>query len=304
MNNHIADGQERIHIMAESPDYKLMLNFSLQKEWAGPPMWLEMSFGGTGGGLFLLGSAAENTLACVIGYLLLLGGKGLFLLADLGKPRRFLKVFNRPFGSWISFGAWVFLIFFIAGLLCILPYFTNSNFPPTMVAMLKIVAMTAAGILITYDGFFLAASVAVASWTTGMLAPLFASSALAAGCSLLLLLGDATPWLAWANISILALEIICLLSHFTAMHKGAVGSRKSKEILLRGCMAHHFIYGVVLAGIAIPLFTFLLLLFFSALPSQIIAISCIGEIACVVFMRYSFLKAGIKTPMLISNFAE
>lgn len=71
-------------------EYALSVDYKRQKEWNKAPMWLEMAIGGTAGGLFIGSIIFKFALGAVIAVLIMLIGKGLLLLADLGRPARAL----------------------------------------------------------------------------------------------------------------------------------------------------------------------------------------------------------------------
>ena len=159
--------------------YRLLLEHSPQTEWAGRIFSLEQTAGALGGGLFVGGVLSRSAAAPVIGLVLALGVKGALLLADLGKPGRFLRVLLRPRASWVSLGAWILGFFGLFGL--IESAVLTLGPPGAAVSWIAWPALVLAVAVVTYDGLVLSASRSVEAWGSGLLAPLFAASALATG---------------------------------------------------------------------------------------------------------------------------
>lgn len=274
--------------------YKLQLDYHPQQEWAAAPMWLEMSYGALGGGLFIFSAFQDNLLGVVLGFLVLMAGKGLFLLADLGKPARFLKVLNRPFKSWISFGAWVFMTFCVAGLVYALLLLTGSA--GVFTTLVKLLAIVLASILVVYDGFFLSASAGVAAWhSSSMLPALFGLSALATGAVVAQALGIAVhPYAAGLLFAGL------LFAHF-AYVKGLASSVQSAKVsaaaLVSGELKTAYLWVAVVVGAVVPFLVGIL----AILGTVSVALSLVAAACAVVgvfALRYSVLKAGVYAPVM------
>lgn len=276
--------------------YKLMLQHTPQTEWADTAFLLEMTCGALGGGMFIAGAAAGLPWLCLIGFVLATVCKGLLLLKDLGKPMRALKVMARPFGSWLSFGAWNMLLFGVFGLLYLLLMFTGAGVGG-LGGVLGLLAGICALIMISYDGLLMASSTAIASWSSGMLAPLFCVNALSAGCAAAAALG-AGPVFIWAVFVLLLAELLILAAHIAALRGGSTGARESWQILSAGAQKGMFMYGALLLGVIAPLIVLSVLLFGVMLPQvvlMLIAALCAIGVFC---MRASLLRAGVTTPVI------
>jgi formate-dependent nitrite reductase membrane component NrfD len=278
-------------------EYKLLLGFKPQEEWADKIMWLEMSLGAIGGGLFMTAAIAGDIRLTILGFLILMAGKGMLLLVDLGQPARFYRVLARPFGSWISLGAWAMLIFGAAGgLFCLLSWLSMND--GGLFALIRIIALLAALILICYDGLFLSASTGIFAWTTGMLAPLFAFSALASGCGLLLLFGYFDIHLIHATLAVHVALVACVAVHLAVLGSGPQGAQKTRDLLLHGDFKNAFVYGVILGSIVLPLVLLLVQFFGVQLPNTGYRIIGILAVSGVFPLRYSLLRSGVRSPVI------
>lgn len=278
--------------------YKSQITFHPQEEWAGPIMWMEMAFGGLGGGLFLSGVVFGSVPGVILGFLILAACKGLLLLMDLGKPTRFLNVFKRPFHSWISFGAVVFLLYCVIGFVYCLMLFMGMG--GGFLELLKVMACILAIILISYDGLFLSASTGVASWSASSVLPmLYACNASAGGLGLLLLIGAVTgESFQVTNYLMIALtgELICIVSYLASLCKGRVGARESYKILMHDELKGSFVYGAVACGMVIPLILALAVVMFGISTSVLLA-GAVLQVAGVILLRVTILKAGVFSPV-------
>jgi formate-dependent nitrite reductase membrane component NrfD len=279
--------------------YNLSIDYHPQKEWSKAPMWLEMSFGAIGGGLFLVSAFLDYNLGIILGFILLAAGKGIFLLADLGKPERFFKILARPFQSWISFGSWVLLFFIVLGLIYSMPLLTGLELSEGLSRFLRGACMLLALILITYDGFFLAASKGIDAWNCSLLPILYGVSSLVAGTGLALALipGPDTALLRLNAILLLALAFL-VFSYVSVLRRATLGARKSAEILIRD-LKGVFLWGLGGAGVLLPLLLVGLMAFeFLAVSSSLLIATACLELIGVFCLRFSILKAGVYAPII------
>ncbi|HHV65594.1 MAG TPA: polysulfide reductase NrfD [Peptococcaceae bacterium] len=277
--------------------YSLYIDYRPQKEWSKAPMMLEMSFGAIGGGLFLVSALLGLNTGIILGFLLLVVGKGVFLLADLGKPERFLKVLAKPFKSWISFGAWVFLLFILFGFFYCLPLLTGSG-PGS--GFLKIFTIILALILITYDGFFLAASKGIEAWNSGLLPILYGISGLTAGTGIGMAMAanEQAQLLQQINAVLLIVLAFLVFSYVNFLRKSTLGAREAAKLLLED-LKGPFWGGLVGAGILLPLLLVgLAALGLTAGSSALMLLAAALEICGVFFLRFVILRAGVYSPVI------
>lgn len=288
-------------------EYALRLAYKKQKEWAKAPMWWEMSIGAIGGGLFIISLACQFTLGALIGFLITLIGKGILLLADLGRPERFVKVLSRPKDSWISKGAWGFMLFAVAGGISILPLIISGLAWTPWTGGGKtsgIVAGVLAGFLMIYEGFFLADSRGIEFWNDGSLPIVFVSSGAVGGMGALLVLTsfsrlNVTPEsFVLLNMALLLTAGVSLYSFMYSAHKRAGGAKRSAEELTNGRLSSIFWTAGVVAGIVVPLCSTMVALLGVPIPAAGWAITGLLEIVGVIAWRYCILNAGVYSPVM------
>ncbi len=294
--------------MIQEALYDWKVDFKFQKEWRAAPLWLAMSCGAVGGGLFLSSvffKSTEYTLGMTVGYILLVVAKAFFLLLDLGRPQRALYVLRRPTSSWISIGSWALAIFTVTGLLYLLPFHIDDiDFGDGVMDFLKIASIITASVLIIYEGFSLFASKGVAFWNSGMVPLLFGITALTSGTGLYLGLkrlfdtgkdmGDVTS----VNAALLVLSLLFLVTFLISMATASRGGKRSVSELLGGSLAVTFLVGVVLVGLIVPLAIIGPAALGADIPPMAIGIAGIVEIIGVVLLRYSIIRAGMNSPVL------
>jgi formate-dependent nitrite reductase membrane component NrfD len=281
--------------------FPLAVGFKKQTEWAEAPMVLEMSFGAVGGAAFIVSALSGFMWGAVVSFAALMAGKGIFVMADLGKPMRMLNVFKRPFKSWISFGGLCFLLCGITGLAyCCLLYFAAGG--AALLWTVKTLAIFFAGVMIVYDGFWLSSATGISAWNSSVLPVLFGLNALAAGIGLAQILGlcfdfplSVSPGI---HAAILTAELICAFSYAEGLFKGPTGAQKSFELLIKGSLSGAFIVGVLIFGALLPALAIGAALDGVVLPAFVTTLSAALEIFAVILLRYSILKAGVYTPVV------
>ncbi|UWG98802.1 polysulfide reductase NrfD [Dehalobacter sp. DCM] len=286
-------------------NYGLSLDYKEQKEWSKPQMWLEMAIGAIAGGLFITSLIFKFSLGAIIAVLLMLLGKGLLLLSDLGRPERMLNIFSRPKDSWISKGAWGLILFGVTSAVSVAPLvLPGLSWLPWGGGgkILGIIAGVLAAFMMTYDAYFLSESKGVEFWNNGGLPMVFLTSAAVGGIGAFMVLAPfsglavGTGTLAFINTAILAATGISLYSYLRSAASGSEGSQVSMQLLMKGRISPVFKTGVVGAGIVVPLCVSIAAALFGWMPSMAWQIIGILEIVGVVFLRYSILNAGVYSP--------
>jgi tetrathionate reductase subunit C len=251
---------------------RLLIEPKPQTTWRGPhAFWFTAM--GIGGALFLnevlFGIEMGRVLGLSLSHLLslvLIGIGGMVLIADLGRPLRFLQAFRNVRHSWITWGAICDFVFMTLDGLYILPTFTWVNGarpfaglptgPGTAVGgVFTVVAGIAAFVVIIYPGMVLAASRAIPFWNTTLIPLQFLAFAHASGLALVLLARPASVNGALL-LSAVLLVLLCLLAmgaHLLAARYGREASRESLRVLLRGPLAGVFLLGTCLLGLIVPL---------------------------------------------------
>jgi formate-dependent nitrite reductase membrane component NrfD len=287
--------------------YVLSIEYKAQKEWAKPYMWIEMAIGGICGGAFIGSLLAHFAMGVIISAIVLIAGKGLFLLADLGKPSRFLRIFLGPNSSWIAKGSWGFLAFIIFAVLTALPLvFTSLPWDPWsgVGLVFSIIAALAAVFLMFYDAFALADSKGIEFWNSSALAPLYLSSAVVGGFALTsicygLLNGEVLPsFLAQINTAAVVFYALSLYSLLTLSTKSSGAKQLSASQLSKGKQAGVFWVGVVVCSIVVPAILACATLAGFDLPLLATVVADVLVVIGVAISRYSILKVGFYEPVI------
>jgi formate-dependent nitrite reductase membrane component NrfD len=281
--------------------FPLAIGFKRQTEWGEAPMVLEMFFGAAGGGLFIVCALTGFMWGAIIAFIGLMAGKGIFVMADLGKPLRMLNVFKRPFKSWISFGGLCFVLCGVFGLVyCLMIFFDLGG--PAALWCIKTLAIVFAAIMAIYDGFWLSSATGVSAWNSSVLPVLLGLSGLAAGIGLTQILSiffDAGIVIAWElHAGVLVAELVCAFCYAEGLAKGRIGERESFELLVKGSLAGFFIVCALIICTLIPALVVGAALDGIAVSDGFWICSGILETLGVLFLRISILKAGVYTPVV------
>jgi formate-dependent nitrite reductase membrane component NrfD len=250
-----------------------LIGVELQHRWHVPhATWFTLM--GVGGGVFLLSRllGIEARLGLWLGLpvvdlvsFLAIAVGGLILIADLGRPLRFIQAVLRPQTSWISRGAIADFVFLVAGGVLVLPGLTLGGAQPfaglpwdpwasgTAGAVLEWAALLSAAIVIYYAGQVLADSTAIPYWRSPAIPIQFVLSSLAISMGTVMLLqtlsgdpiGAGEFWLLAAFLAPLAAVILWHLR----TDRGQPGKAESLDRLWRW----PFLGGVLGAGTLLPL---------------------------------------------------
>lgn len=179
-----------------------------------------------------------------------------FLILDLGKPMRFLRVLMNVAHSWLSRGAVILLTF------CVFAVITILTGSPTVLVWIS----TAFSIAVaTYTGILLGTMLSRPLWNNSLLPMIFLTSALSTGIALLDIGGAATAIgnsslvsafqttvanLRWIHALLLVIEIIMLYFYLNLSYGR---SKVATSMLTRGNLKYGFWLGIVGAGIVVPL---------------------------------------------------
>ena len=288
-------------------EYSLQMDYNAQTEWSNLPMCLEMSAGGIFGGLFIASCLLEFAAGAIIAVLALLVIKGLLLLADLGRPAKAMKVLAKPGSSWVSKGAWGFMLFAIAAVIAVAPLvLTSLPWSPWQGVgqIITVIACLLAAFQMVYDGFLLASSKGIAFWNTGNLPVLFGVSAVSGGVGMLMILAFcfgfavADTLLIWVNLLVAIVLGLCLYSSIAQAKAGARGAQLSAGLLTKGGLAGLFKGGVVCLAVVVPLLIAAVGAFGLALPALVWPVAGLAEVIAVITLRYAVLKAGMYSPVM------
>ena len=225
--------------------------------------------------------------AAVLGFILVMAGI-LFLVADLGHPMRFIKVFRNP-SSVITYGSLILSLFLLAAFIDVISPALRSF---TGEIAIILISLGVAG----YTGFLLGVVNARPFWNTPILPIVFLVSAISTGLSGLtlvwLMISGANGLLFAEQIKdskemILVLELILIITYLFVMKSGVMEATRSVKLIISGALKNTFWFGVVGLGLVLPTLIMLLLTgFWSVVLSSILVIS--GGYS----LRHVILRAG------------
>ena len=126
-----------------------------------------------GAGLYFVSLLLDSVVGMAIGFLIVSTGKPYFHLAHMGVPKKSWRAMLRPDRSWISRGVWA-----LAGLMSMSFFYIACTYfgaqlgieaGSTLLWLLKIVSAAFALVVMTYQGFAMSHSSAIAIWNSAIL---------------------------------------------------------------------------------------------------------------------------------------
>jgi formate-dependent nitrite reductase membrane component NrfD len=273
-----------------------------QKEWKTLSLWLDMSLTGIAGGLFIGSILTEYGLGLIIAFVVMVLAKVVLLVADLGKPARFLIVLRRPGKSWISRGAWGILLFGVTGIVVIAPLLIPALpwSPWTGIGQyLGWLTALLAAFLMLYDGISLAECKAVEFWRSGELPILLLLSGATGGLGALTLLNGPGFYgvLSLAHLIVTVLTGLLLLRYLANAKKDGVGARRSRERLSEPSLRWVFWGATIVAGLILPAIMAAVSMSAVSMAPGVLVAAGILEIVGAFSLRYSILNAGVYSPI-------
>lgn len=279
---------------------------------------LYLFLAGMGAGLYLsasfVGASARSQLraprelllihqkALIISLVLVCVG-ALFLVLDLAVPQKMLLVFRRPFGSIISLGAWLIVLF--TGLLALNNIFYRLFFTlhsPFMKVLKVLTDFLALGVIL-YTGFFVMGQKAVSFWESFIVVILFSASALSSGLAVFTIISQLSsrraqpaPSTMTASIidtGLIVIEVIALVVLLLVQVQGDDAARESVCRLVSGDLAWTFWIMLVGIGLVTPLAIDL----FSNTRQKPFLLIVKGFAVCAgcFFLRYCIMEAGVRS---------
>ncbi len=250
---------------------------TVQQRWDVPhATWFTLM--GLGGGVFLLARllGLAMHLGLVFGLpvvdivsFVAIGVGGLILVADLGRPLRFVRAVMRPGTSWISRGAIADFVFLVAGGLLVVPGLTLGGAAPLgwlpwdpsgagpVGKTVEVAALLSAAVVIFYAGQVLADNAAIPYWRSPAVPVQFVLSSLAISMAGVMVIqavlgrpiGAAELWLLLGFLLLLLAAIAWHLRTGTTVP----GKAESLRAILRGRFRVPFLGGVVVVGTILPM---------------------------------------------------
>lgn len=273
------------------------LGYRFQRSWD-TAMARAFFCGELGAGLFLVSMIYGLLPGLILGLLLTGAGKPFFHLTHMGVPAKSWRAILRPDRSWTSRGLIAIVVLSGAGALHTINVISADAIPFDVV--LQFLAGAAALVVMSYQGFAMSHSSAIALWSTAMMPVSSLLYALTGGVIVTLLLrpgsltSESAGELRHIAIGLLLANLAVILSLLHAAFHGSPGGRLSVVLLARTLYAKWF-YGVVLAaGIFLPLAA--LWLAGEALAARFIAAA--GMLAGFYAFRVLIFKAGVYEPVM------
>jgi formate-dependent nitrite reductase membrane component NrfD len=254
-----------------------------------------------GAGLFFVSMLMGNVTGMIIGLLPMLG-KMYFHLAHMGVPMKSWRAMLRPDRSWISRGLLGLSAFMGFGVLLVgsLMFGEQLGIPAdsNLVLALKVVTGAFCVVTMTYQGFAMSHSSAIAIWNSAIMPLSSLLYSLTTGTAIALLLLPAEQ-AAGLTDTLLLLLLGLAIMHLMLLHAGwhgSPGARTSVELLLQTLYAKWFWGLTVAAGIIAPA---LLLISSSSMATS--ALICAGILAGFMAWRILIFKIGVYEPIMSMN---
>lgn len=282
------------------------VGYRFQRYWD-TPMASAFFFGELGAGVFLVAAFMGHPPGMLAGLLLTCILKTYFHLSHMGVPTRSWRAIMRPDRSWISRG--LLAIVFYGGFgfaylaLTALGWADSLGIPDGLVVLTKWLAVAAALVVATYQGFAMSHSTAIALWSSAVMPLSSLVYAITGGVFVNLVMGwsgvlvddPATRhFLANSALALCGVLAMVHLSLLHAAHHGSPGGQKSVELLTRTLYAPWF-YGVTIAlGLALPA----ALLVVAGESLMAVAIAAAGMLAGYYSFRLLMFKAGVFEPIM------
>jgi formate-dependent nitrite reductase membrane component NrfD len=298
-----------------------LIGTQLQQRWdVHHATWFTLM--GVGGGIFLLSRLLdlEMRLGLWLGLPLVdllsfavIAVGGLILVADLGRPLRFIRAVMKPGTSWISRGAIADFIFLVTGGILVLPDLTIGAARPlawlpwdaagstTGGRAIEALAVLSAAVVIYYAGQVLADFTAIPYWRSPAIPIQFVLSSLAISMTVIMVMEALSrepigAGQLWLLVAFLAGLLVTIAWHLrTDIH--APGKVESVEALLRGRLRIPFLAGVVGAGTALPIALALIGLVSPRARGAMGALSLLCTLPAGFWLRLATLRVGFFPPV-------
>jgi formate-dependent nitrite reductase membrane component NrfD len=282
------------------------VGYRFQRYWD-TPMANAFYFGELGAGVFLVSMLFGFAPGMLAGLMITGLLKTFFHLSHMGVPAKSWRAILRPDRSWISRGLLGIVLFLSFGGAHLLNTWFDLQsawgLSPALGGLVKVIAGAAALLVMTYQGFAMSHSTAIALWSTGLM-PVSSLVYAATSGVLLTLVGGwggfltAAPGIRQllinAGLAMLLVVSVVLLSLLHAAHHGSPGGRKSVELLTRSVYAKWF-YGVSWgAGLLLPA----ILLWFAGDSHAAVTLAAAGFLAGYYAFRVLIFKAGVFEPIM------
>lgn len=256
-----------------------------------------------GAGLYFVSLLLDSVIGMALGFLVVSTGKPYFHLAHMGVPKKSWRAMLRPDRSWISRGVWA-----LAGMMgtsflyLVCTYFGNQlgiGADSAILWLLKVVSAGFALVVMTYQGFAMSHSSAIAIWNSAIMpmASLLYSLTIGLGVARVLLPENQAAGMAdTLQLLLLGLAVMHLMLLHSGWH-GGPGARTSVELLLQTRYAKWFLGLVVAVGIILPA----AVLWLAPANSAAAVVCAIAVVAGFMAWRILIFKIGVYEPIMSFN---
>ena len=256
-------------------------------------------FGELGAGLFLVSMYFGFVPGMVLGLLCTGVGKPYYHMSHMGVPMRSWRAILRPDRSWISRGLISIVVFVPCGALVVLDALFGWSGGGAFGKLVQILTVVSSLLVMTYQGFAMSHSSAIALWNSALMPVASLVYALTSGAAVTLALGlmfnGIDPVMLSKVVMVLVVvTLVMLLSLLHASYHGTTGARQSLELLLRGQFAKQFLSLVFGAGVVLPLLA--LWLGGASILGGLIA--AVGVVAGFYYFRLLIFRAGVFEPQI------
>ena len=236
------------------------LGYRFQRYWD-TSMALAFFSAEVGSGLFFVSSCLGLTSGMVLGLVLVGTLKPYFHLAHMGVPHKSWRAILRPDRSWTSRGLIGISLLIAFGALHVLDrslgLVAAAGLPAPASTLIAAIALTAAILVMCYQGLAMADSESFALWANPMIPLMSLLYALTTGTLLAWWLGAASPVgiprLSTIATALLACDFVAIGTLLALTRRKSAGGAFSVALLTRGEYAWLFLGVVVAIGLVVPL---------------------------------------------------
>lgn len=257
--------------------------------------------GELGAGTFIVSLLFNFPLGMLVGLLITCVGKTYFHLTHMGVPQKSWRALLRPDRSWISRGLIGIVVYGGFGFIHIVNTWFGLDLP--LGGLIKVIAAAAALVVMTYQGFAMSHSTAIALWSTAVMPISSLVYAVTGGVMLTLVLGwsgvladdpGSRGTLVHAALILLVVITGVLLSLLHAAHHGSPGGQKSVELLTKSFYAKWFYSMIWGVGLIVPA----ALLWFAGGNYLAVLLAAAGVLVGYYSFRVLIFKAGVFEPIM------
>jgi formate-dependent nitrite reductase membrane component NrfD len=280
----------------------LRVGYRFQRHWDNS-MAYAFFFAELGAGLYFVSLLLGNLTGMILGLILVSTGKPYFHLTHMGVPMKSWRAMLRPDRSWISRGLLGLGCMIGTGFLYVMSLLFGVQLgidaASPLVGLLKVSSAAFAIVVMSYQGFAMSHSSAIAIWNSAIMpmASFLYSLTIGLGVTMLLLPAEQSAGLVHTQLLLLLGVAVMHLMFLHSGWHGSPGARTSVELLLQTLYAKWFWGLVVAAGIILPAVT----LWLGQTSVVAALVSAVGMLAGFMAWRILIFKIGVFEPIMTMN---